>query len=100
MNLDPHGRSKGRFLYPSAVVQMYVNPAEVHSLLNQRLQDIAILMYKVKCGLAPSIVRTNYLSRKALVIPSDFDIPTFNIINYGQHSLRYQGPYIWSKLDK
>ena len=29
---------------------------------------------------------------------SDFDIPTFNTINYGKHSLRYQGPYIWSKL--
>ena len=30
---------------------------------------------------------------------SDFDIPTFNTINYGKHSLRYQGPHIWSKLD-
>ena len=29
----------------------------------------------------------------------DFDIPTFNTINYGKHSLRYQGPHIWSKLD-
>ena len=29
---------------------------------------------------------------------SDFDIPTFNTINYGKHSLRYQGPHIWSKL--
>ena len=30
---------------------------------------------------------------------SDFDIPTFNTINYGKHSLKYQGPRIWSKLD-
>ena len=30
---------------------------------------------------------------------SDFDVPTFNNINYEKHSLRYQGPYIWSKLD-
>ena len=30
---------------------------------------------------------------------SDFDIPTFNTINYGKHSLRYQGAHIWSKLD-
>ena len=30
--------------------------AELPSLLNRRLQDIAILMYKVKYGLAPSIV--------------------------------------------
>ena len=75
--------------------------AELPSLLNRRLQDIAILMYKVKYGLAPSIVNelfkrksTSYSLRN-----SDFDIPTFNTINYGKHSLRYQGPHIWSKLD-
>lgn len=58
-------------------------------------------MYKVKYGLAPSIVNelfkqksTSYSLRN-----SDFDIPTFNTINYGKHSLRYQGPHIWSKLD-
>ena len=42
--------------------------AELPSLLNRKLQDIAILVYKVKYGLAPSIVITNYLSGKALVI--------------------------------
>lgn len=75
--------------------------AELPSLLNRRLQDIAILMYKVKYGLAPSIVNelfkrksTSYSLRN-----SDFDIPTFNTINYGKHSLRYQGPHMWSKLD-
>ena len=61
--------------------------AELPSLLNRRLQDIAILMYKVKYGLAPSIVdelfkqkSTSYSLRN-----NDFDIPTW--------------PYIWSKLD-
>ena len=48
-------------------------------------------MYKVKDGLAPSIVDEKYLRRKAL--------PIFNAMNYGKHSLRYQGPHIWSKLD-
>ena len=50
---------------------------------------------------APSIVdelfkqkRTSYPLRNR-----DFDISTFNSINYGKHSLRYQGPHIWSKLD-
>ena len=58
-------------------------------------------MYKVKYGLALSIVdelfkpkSTSYSLRN-----SDFDIPTLNIINYGKHSLRHQGPYLWSKLD-
>ena len=53
-------------------------------------------MYKVKYGLAPSIVdelfkqkSTSYSLRN-----SDFDIPTFNTINYGKHSLRYQGPHL------
>ena len=54
------------------------------------LQDVAILMYKVKYGLAPSIVdelfkqkSTSYSLRN-----SNFDIPTFNTINYEKHSLR------------
>ena len=75
--------------------------AELPSLLNRRLQDIAILMYKAKYGLVPSIVdelfkqkSTSYSLRN-----SDFDIPTFITINYEKHSLRYQGPQIWSKLD-
>ena len=58
-------------------------------------------MYKVKYGLVPSIVdelfkqkSTSYSLRN-----SDFDIPTFNTINYGKHSLRYQGSHLWSKLD-
>ena len=48
------------------------------------------------------VLLTNYSSKKApsySLRNSDFDIPTFNTINYGKHSLRYQGPYIWSKLD-
>ena len=59
--------------------------AELPSLLNRRLQDIAILMYKVKYGLSPSMVNelfkqksTSYSLRN-----SDFDVPTFNTINYG-----------------
>ena len=58
-------------------------------------------MYKVKYGLAPCIVdelfkqkNTSYSLRNG-----DFDIPIFNTINYRKHSLRYQGPRIWSKLD-
>ena len=75
--------------------------AELPSLLNRRLQDITILMYKVKYGLAPSIVNELFKQKSTShsLRNSDFDIPTFNTINYGKHSLRYQGPHIWSKLD-
>ena len=64
--------------------------AELPSPLNRGLQDIAILMYKVKHGLAPSIVNelfkrksTSYSLRN-----SDLDIPTFNTTNYGKHKIR------------
>ena len=30
---------------------------------------------------------------------SDFEIPWFNTIRYGKHTLRFQGPYMWSKLE-
>ena len=43
-------------------------------------------------------IYTNCLSRKALVIHLETVI--FITINYGKHSLRYQGPHIWSKLDE
>ena len=53
-------------------------------------------MYQVKYGLAPSIVdelfkqkSTSYSLRNI-----DFDIPTFDPIHDGKHSIRYQGPYI------
>ena len=29
-----------------------------------------------------------------------FDIPRFNTVLYGKHSLRYLGPFLWNKLDK
>ena len=44
--------------------ESYVNlmvRAKLPSLLNRRLQDIAILMYKVKYGLVPSIVDELYI---------------------------------------
>ena len=58
-------------------------------------------MYKVKYGLAPSIVNELFKQKSTShsLRNSDFDIPTFNTINYGKYSLRYQGPHIWSQLD-
>ena len=67
--------------------------SELPSLLNRRLQDNRYInVQTVKYGLAPGIVNelfkrksTSYSLRN-----SDFDIPTFNTINCGKHSLRYQ----------
>jgi hypothetical protein len=74
--------------------------AQISTLENRRLQDIAILMYKVKNKLLPATVieifsfkSSNYSLRN-----SDFNIPTVNTVKYGKHSLRYFGPMLWSKL--
>ena len=55
----------------------------------------------LKYGLARSIVNEPFKQKNTsyLLRNSDFDISTFNTINYGKHTLRYQGLRIWSKLD-
>jgi hypothetical protein len=65
------------------------------------LQDIAILMFKVKNNISPLYVNRifetvdNYGLRNA-----DFHRPRFNTVQYGKHALRYFGPYIWSILSQ
>ena len=54
-----------------------------------------------KYSLVPSIVDELFQQEITSYSPrnSDFDIPSFLItINNGKHSLRYQGPHMWSKL--
>ena len=74
--------------------------AQLPTLLNRCLQDIAMLMYRVKNDLLPSSVTdifsikdSNYSLRN-----SDFSIPRVNTEKYGKHSLHYFGPFLWSKL--
>ena len=31
---------------------------------------------------------------------SDFTLPRYNTIKYGKHTLKYLGPFVWSKLKK
>ena len=68
--------------------------------INRRLQDICILMYKVKSKLFPEkicrLFRTHtasYYLRK-----SDFLLPDFNTVTFGKHSIRYLCPKLWNKL--
>ena len=59
-------------------------------------------MYKVKNLMAPKhICDIFYKQLKNYDLhSSDFPIPGFNTINYGKHSIRYLGPYLWGKMDK
>jgi len=31
---------------------------------------------------------------------NDFKIPRFQTVRYGKHSIRYMGPYLWSRLSR
>jgi len=79
-----------------------LSKAKLPSLVNRCLQDILILMYKVKNLLAPKhICDIFYKQFKNYDLrSSDFPIPRFNTVNYGKHSIRYLGPYIWGKVGK
>ena len=61
---------------------------------NRRLQDIAILMYKIKNGLCP-----NYLYRLFISTSNHYNSGV-NTTGYGKHSVRYLGPKLWSKIDR
>ncbi|KAL9986094.1 hypothetical protein ACROYT_G000171, partial [Oculina patagonica] len=75
--------------------------AGLPSLYQRRLQNIAILMYKVKHGLVPTYITEifNTAPKRYNLRNADFNIPRFRTVHYGKHSLRYFGPYLWSKLD-
>ena len=76
--------------------------AKLPSLYNRRLQDIAILMYKVKNKLSPLYIQDLFCSHDKghFLRNADFQIPIFNSITYGKHSIRYFGPFLWSKLNR
>ena len=68
--------------------------AKLPTLYNRRLQDIAILMYKVKHNQCPKyksdlFKRTwcNYSLRN-----SDFSIPRISTVTFGKHSVSALGP--------
>ena len=79
--------------------------AELPSQVNRRVQDIAILMFKAKKNLLPSRIQELFTlkancDRRYSLRNSDFKMPRFNTIKYGKHSIRYYGPFLWSKLTK
>ena len=59
-------------------------------------------MYKVKHKLCPAYISKildahgSYYSLRQ----TDLSIPRYDIVAYGQHSLRYLGPKSWGKLPK
>ena len=69
-------------------------------LYNMRLQDISIFMFKIRNRLLPHNILelfspspSNYNLRN-----SDFHVQRVKTVKYGKHSLRFFGPFLWSKL--
>ena len=86
---------------PSSSYQL-LERAKLPTPYNRRLQDVATLMYKVKNNLEPSCV-SEIFTRKGNryhLRNSDFETPRFNTICYGKHSIRHQGPLLWSKFGR
>ena len=74
--------------------EQLLEKADLPTLLNRRLQDLCILMYKVKHRLYPAYIsnilkepNSHYNLRQA-----DFSIPRYETVTYGKHSVRYLGP--------
>ena len=59
-------------------------------------------MYKFKYRLVPDFTCDIFSTKscKYNFRNQNFDIPTFNSVLYGKHTLRYLGPFLWNKLDK
>ena len=76
--------------------------AGLPSLYQQRIQNIATLMYKVKNELVPTYITEilNTTTKQYNRRNADFKIPSFRTVHYGKHSIRYFGPHLWNKLDK
>ena len=74
--------------------------SKLPNLMNRRLQDICILMYKVKYKLCPSNICNIFEehSLKYNLKQSDFSTPRYNSVTYGRHLLRHLGPKLWTKL--
>ena len=72
---------------------------DTYEELLRRLQDITALMYKVKHGFAPDCVSDLFVRTGSTHSPrnSDFVLPRFRSIRYGKHSIKYLGPFLWSK---
>ena len=74
--------------------------AKMTTLYNRRLQEIATFIFNVKNKLLLrnilelfTTTSNNYNLRNA-----DFTLPKINTTRFGKHSLRYFGPFLWSKL--
>ena len=52
-------------------------------------------------GLIPTYLSDTFVTNSLKYnLRTENNIPNFNTVRYGKHSIRYFGPYLWSKLPK
>ena len=75
--------------------------ANLPTLKNKRLQDIAITMYIVKNDLCSQYMKDLFeLNNRGYNLRvKEFMLPSFNTTSYGKHPMKYLGPQLWSKLN-
>jgi len=73
---------------------MHALKAKLPTLYNRRLQDICILIYKVKRNLCPRTICNMFYtnSHTYSLRQRGFHLPRFNTVTYGKHSIRYPDP--------
>ena len=89
------------FSKKAATYEQLLKWVKLLSLENRRLQDILILMYKVKHNLVPKTIIDIFpiSNSKFNLHNKNFSIPRVNTTKYSKHSIRYLGPYLWSKIN-
>lgn len=86
--------------YTQSSYQALQDKSDLMTLQNRRLQDIAILMFRVKHKLCPiKICELFHMHCSPYNLrTAEFAIPRFRANKYGKHSLTYLGPKLWNKL--
>ena len=81
---------------PKSPNNLLLNRANLPTLLNRHLQDICVLMYKVKHTKMCSETITNIFKPRDSYYNlrnSDFLLPRFNTVSFGKHSLTSFGKH-------
>ena len=89
------------FSIKAATYERFHEWAKLPCLENRRLQDILILMhiYKVKHNLVPKTMIEIFSISNGKCNLHNKDFSRVNTTKYGKHSIRYLGPYLWSKIN-
>ena len=71
------------------------------SVHDRNIQQIALEVYKVTKGLAPTAISSLFLqcsNNRDTRLQSDFSVPQVNTVYLGQNSIRYLGPLKWNSI--